>query len=397
MKRPAPVAVDVETFGIEGRPDYPPVPVGVAVQWPGRRPRYYAFGHATGSNATWTEARQAVKAAYAHPDGVVMQNANFDLDVIETHLELPPPSWHRVHDTLFLLYLDDPRAPSLGLKESAARILQQPPAERDEVLEWLISHQPVPGIKISDKPRSKHYAMKYLPFAPGGLVGRYANGDVVRTTALFKVLWVRIRAAGMLEAYDRERRLLPILLAAERRGVAVATQRLAHDVTVYESALARVDIWLRAHLGLTATDNLDSSPQLGAALLAAKVVDPAQLALTPTGNISTARASLNAAVSDPVLKAVLTYRARLKTSLGTFMLPWLATAQRTHGLIYTRWHQVRAEDGGGTRTGRLSSSPNFQNVPRTPEPVFRTRGAAHLPPSPVRGLRSLPNVRSYVI
>src|ERR1041385_8566663 len=105
MRRPKPVVLDCETFGITARPLYPPTPVGISVQWPGSRPRYYAFGHMTANNCQWGDARSAILDAYAHPDGVLFQNGKFDVDVIETHFGIPVPAWDRIHDTMFLLFL----------------------------------------------------------------------------------------------------------------------------------------------------------------------------------------------------------------------------------------------------------------------------------------------------
>jgi hypothetical protein len=52
------------------------------------------------------------------------------------------------------------------------------------------------------------------------------------------------------------------------------------------------------------------------------------------------------------------------------MHPWAETAARSQpqGTIYTTWNQVAQdyhESGArvGARTGRLSSTPNFQNIP----------------------------------
>jgi DNA polymerase I-like protein with 3'-5' exonuclease and polymerase domains len=103
------------------------------------------------------------------------------------------------------------------------------------------------------------------------------------------------------------------------------------------------------------------------------------------------------------------------------MQPWLTTAERTDGLIYTQWHQTRGS-GGGARTGRLSSSPNFQNIPKQFELLFgdkytpvrkervRKRKEGHLdgsrtehnpalglPPPPFGDLPSLPLCRRYII
>ena len=64
MKQPKPVVIDFETFGIAGRPDYPPEPVGVSIKYPGKKSRYYGWGHPTKNNSTFAEALEALKKAY---------------------------------------------------------------------------------------------------------------------------------------------------------------------------------------------------------------------------------------------------------------------------------------------------------------------------------------------
>jgi DNA polymerase I-like protein with 3'-5' exonuclease and polymerase domains len=98
------------------------------------------------------------------------------------------------------------------------------------------------------------------------------------------------------------------------------------------------------------------------------------------------------------LLAVLKYRAQLKTCVETFMVPWLATAERSEGFIYTPWNQVKNTDGSGsvgTRTGRLSSS-RFQNIPKEFEPIFKSKDHPELPRCPLKDLPDLPLVRSYI-
>jgi len=148
MKHPKPVTVDFETFGIEGRPHYPPMPVGVSVKYPGKKSRYYGFGHPEKNNSTWGEAVAAVTKAYQHQNGVLFQNGKFDVDVAEEWFELAVPAWQQIHDTMFLLFLDDPHQRELGLKESAARLLDWEAEEQDAVGEWLVVNQPVPGVRI---------------------------------------------------------------------------------------------------------------------------------------------------------------------------------------------------------------------------------------------------------
>ena len=152
-KRPRPITLDFETFGIEGRPNHPPVPVGVSIKYPGKKPHYYAWGHPSENNCTYGEALQNLKKAWeagSRPGvGLLFQNGKFDMDVAETHMGLPRLGWEVYHDTLFLLFLDDPHQKELGLKPSAERLLGLPPEERDEVGAWLVANQPVPDVKIS--------------------------------------------------------------------------------------------------------------------------------------------------------------------------------------------------------------------------------------------------------
>jgi DNA polymerase I-like protein with 3'-5' exonuclease and polymerase domains len=71
--------------------------------------------------------------------------------------------------------------------------------------------------------------------------------------------------------------------------------------------------------------------------------------------------------STTKLLALLLYRGALATCVQTFMRVWLRQAEETGGTIHTMWNQVRQSDVDGdligARTGRLSSSPNFQNIP----------------------------------
>ncbi len=399
MKQPKPTTVDFETFGIEGRPHYPPVPVGVSIKPWGKPAKYYAWGHSDGNNCSYGEAVAALKAAWSNPDGVLMQNAKFDLDVAETHLGLAPPPWDKVHDTLFLLFLDDPHQKELSLKPSADRLLGMAPDERDAVADWLIANQPITNVRITPKS-----AGAYIAFAPGALVGKYANGDTIRTEALFKLLWPKTQDRKMLVAYDRERQLLPLLLDMERQGVRVNTQQLRIDVERYGKMLVDLDTWICRRLK-SATLNIDSGAQLVAAMIEAGKVDVDALGLTATGKPRTDAEGLKAGVTDKQLLGILTYRTQLKTCHGTFMTPWLAMAEKSGGLIFTTWNQVKSpgQNGNiGTRTGRLSSTPNFQNIPKEFKAIFahevsEPAEAKRLPKCPIKDLPPLPLVRSYIV
>lgn len=401
MKQPKPVTIDFETFGIEGRPKYPPVPVGVAIKYPGKAAKYYAWGHPTGNNCCWSDAAAALAKAYTHKDGVLFQNGKFDVDVVNVHFDLPIPSWDRIHDTLFLLFLDDPHQLELGLKPAAARLLDWPAEEQDAVCDWLLTNQPVPGVRISKARSSEHYFGRYLAYAPGDLVGKYANGDVDRTEAIFNLLWPKTATREMLPAYDRERRLMPILLEMERQGLAIDLPRLRQDVTSYNQWRDAINSWLLKTLKAPPDLNLDSGEQLVQAMIKVGKVDPDLLPRTPTGKFQTNKEALLQGVTDKVLLAVLKYRTQLNTCLNTFMQPWLSTAEASNGLIFTTWNQTKTPSGDsnvGTRTGRLSSTPNFQNIPKEFKAIFLHEDPKDkkLPKCPFKDLPPLPRVRSYI-
>lgn len=405
MKTPRPVTVDFETFGIEGRPKYPPIPVGVSIKKPGKKSKYYAFGHLTENNCCWSEAQAALKEAYSCKDGVLFQNGKFDVDVAEVWFGLKVPEWNKIHDTMFLLFLDDPHQRELGLKEASARLLDWEAEEQDEVAQWLITNQPIPDVKISAAKSSGHYFGKYLNYAPAGLVGKYAEGDTDRTWGLFELLYKKTIDREMGEAYDRERELMPILLEMERQGLPVNLPQLRKDVELYNHWRIQLDDWVIKKLKCDKDINLNSGAQLVNAMIDAGLADPTKMPLTKTGKIQTNKDALLLGVTDKQFLAVMNYRTQLNTCLNTFMIPWLRVAEQSNGLIFTNWNQVRAPKGGdnaGTRTGRLSSTPNFQNMPNEFKACFKhdttdKKLKAKLPTCPFRELPPLPKVRCYII
>lgn len=391
------ITIDFETKKIMPRPDYPPRPVGVSIKEGSKPSVYYAWGHPTENNCDFAKACRILqdlwKSALAGKWRLLFHNAKFDIDVAETFCGCPRLPWDCYHDTLFLLFLDDPHAESLSLKPSAARLLGMPPEEQDAVMDWLLANFTIDGKKPGVGPNGQYYWAAYISEAPGGLVGKYARGDVDRTYKLFQLLWKSIVARGMKEPYDRERRLLPHLIDNERQGARVDTSKLEADIGAYEVALKKLeDGFLKKKLG---DINFDSDAELAKAMLEKGLLAEDRLLLTPGGKYSMNKESVGRAVVDPAWSGLLAYRAQLNTCLRTFMKNWHGMAVRSNGLIFTSWNQVRATADGGTvgaRTGRLSSSPNFQNIPKPMEAELKKLKklcGIFLP--------QLPAVRSYIV
>lgn len=348
------ITLDYETQMIKGNPVVnPPDPVGLAVWVPGTAPTYLAWGHPTGNNITRQAGLEYAKRVFGSNHPLLFHNAPFDLSVTDGALGTTwkYSEWNRFHDTQYLVFLDDPYASTLSLKPSAARYLGMPPNEQDELKSWILTHVP----EATEKDWGG-----FIARAPGGLVGKYAIGDVVRTRKLFDHLHGRIVERGMEQAYDRERRLMPILSESSRKGIRVNRSKLEEDSDAYRRELDRADNKVREILGAPGLDFGKRGELADALDKSGHVTD---WALTPTGKRSTSKKTLR--IPDPILDGLVRYRGALNTCLGTFMNPWLQLSERD-GRLHTSWNQVRTveRDSRGTQTGRLSSnSPNFQNVP----------------------------------
>lgn len=406
MRCPDPVVLDFEGPKIQPRPNYPADPVGVAIHWPGKRPTYRAWGHPEGNNCSRADAKRELVEVAKHPDGVLCHYGKFDLDALETcfGIQLPPPLF--CHDSIFKLFLDDPHQLELGLKVQAERVLGLPPEERDELVEWLMANKPViNGEKLSRSPKSDNYAGAYVAHVPVKIAGPYALGDLSRTRGIFRKLWPKVVAAGMLKSYQREQRLQPIILDMERQGLRLDTTRLGDDVERYEAAFEDCTRYLAKRLG-NDNINFNSPPQIVEALLKKGLADESKFLKTDGGDLSGSKDSLALAVKDKRLAAVFGYRSGLKTALGTYMRPWSEMATQTQGYIYANWNQTRnAERGGearGVRTGRLSATW-FMNIPKRYKPAFAEHAGAKYdgPPLPQvppgANLLPLPDVRGYIV
>lgn len=389
IKAPPVILADFETKGIEARPLYPPKPVSLALKWPDQKEyKLLAWGHeAGGNNCTEKEARGEYQKARTSRYGMVFQSGMFDQDVAETHWDVPLLPWERSHDTMFLLFLWDPHAPSLALKESAERILGTKPEEQDKLRDWILANVP----EAKKKPST---AMAYIWKAPYSVVRPYHKGDLTRTGGLFNWLWPRIKDAGMEEAYQREQRLMPILLRNARRGMRVDVGALDRDIPKLRVGLDKADAWLRKRLG---DINLNSDKQLGDALYDKGIVT--HFKLTPKGQRGVGKKHLTIdRFADKKVYQVLTYKAQLETCIGTFMEPWRELAGANH-TIHPVWSQVRSakgdtRDSKGARSGRIiCSKPNLLNLPKK---FAKSKGLGYAHPEWLK-VPELPFVRTYAL
>lgn len=391
--------VDFETKGIKPAPFYPPEPIGVAVSLPGKRPRYYAFGHKTGNNCTKREAIEVLKRVIRDYD-VCFHNGAFDMAVWNQHLGLP---WlDDYHDTLFLLFLNNPRELTYSLKPSAEKWLGIPATGRDHMKDWILKNVPGAHDRQNSKTDAEHYYMNFLSECPGNIVGKYAEDDVLMTGELLDFLSPLLSDEGLLRAYEREVRTSKVIYGMEQRGVLIDEKTLRQDAIKFRKARDMLEQRIFKTLGVEAF-NLASGAQLARILEQQKIVAPGDWVLTDKGNISTSRDSLSIVLAEKhkTLLDLLDLHSIYEHTLTNFVEPWLAMLNYSgNGRIYPRFHQVRGrsiKEKGGTKTGRLSSTdPNFQNLNRNPEPGDIKRFQKLIAALKIPGLE-LPRMRKYIV
>jgi DNA polymerase I-like protein with 3'-5' exonuclease and polymerase domains len=386
------IYADFETEAIEPRPRYPPKPVSLGLHWPGQKPLLMAWGHAGGgNNCTEKEARGEYLKARNSKYPMCFQYGTFDQEVAEAKWEIPLLPWERYEDTMFLLALHDPHAPTMSLKPSAERLLGIAPEEQDAMKDWIVANIP----EAKKKPST---AGAYISKCPFSIVKPYLAGDLSRTKALFNFLRPKIVAAGMLEAYERERKLMPILLRNAQEGMRVDLARLQADLPAMERGIEISGAWLAKKLKQPSM-NVDSDKQLGEALYTSGQVK--EFKQTAKGQLSVSKKHLTIdKFKDPKVYHVLTYRTQLSTSTSMFVKPWIELATPCKGLLHANWAQVRSSRGGGTDTQGarsmriICSKPNLLNIPKKWKKAI-AQGYQH--PAFLGDVPQLPFMRTYVL
>jgi DNA polymerase I-like protein with 3'-5' exonuclease and polymerase domains len=189
---------------------------------------------------------------------------------------------------------------------------------------------------------------------PMELVGPYAEADASLPLAVLRKQWPLLRAQGLLDVFDMECRLIPLLVAMRQQGVRVDVERahLLYDKFMHDADRLLQQLADEAGKPVSVNSNAD----LG------ELADKLGLGYprTPTGKPQFVSKWL-AGHPHPVMQKVLEARQLLKLS-GTFLKSYIIDGH-VDGKLHGQFHQLKA-DGAGAKTGRFSSStPNLQNIP----------------------------------
>lgn len=183
---------------------------------------------------------------------------------------------------------------------------------------------------------------------PAKYVGPYAEADAMLPVLIWKRQMEILKEQDLMQIYDLERQVVPVVVAMRERGVAVNLDR-ADDLN---TELKQIENSL--------LDQLMVNPWSGQDL--AKECDRRGLwyPRTEAGNPSFEAGWLESR-EDDFFKQVLAFR-KVSKMRGDF-IEGNILGKNIKGRLHAQFHQLR-KDSDGTRTGRFSSSnPNMQQVP----------------------------------
>lgn len=278
-------------------------------------------------------------------------NLLYDLDYLwQAGVEVPGPYL----DTLIAEPLIDENSFTYSLEHCAQKYLDEG-KRGDQLYEWLSK-------AYGGQPTRKDQAGR-IYLAPPQMVGQYALGDVELPRAILRKQRQVMATDDLEPIFDLETRLVPMMLAMRRRGVAVDVSRTEEIDERMTSEATRLRDELEAY-GIDPWSN-DTI---------AWYCDQHNLTYPSTaqGNPSF-RGTWLERHQNEVLRSIYELR-RLEKNAGTF-LEGAILGNQVNGRIHTQFHQLRGDEYG-TVSGRFSSShPNLQNIPARDEelgPLIRS-------------------------
>jgi DNA polymerase I-like protein with 3'-5' exonuclease and polymerase domains len=161
----------------------------------------------------------------------------------------------------------------------------------------------------------------------------------------------------MKDAYNRELRLLPIIMDMEHKGVCISKE-IFNIQKKWASKFSEINRILHNAVPI--------EPGTKAWFNAARkkgIIDESKLQYTAKGNPRYAREFIEELVSDATIKEALSLRSKLQKALGTYINVYADSALKYDYHFYPYFQQTRGDNEYGTRTGRMSS--NLQQLPRT--------------------------------
>lgn len=263
-----------------------------------------------GTNATKIFANASYDLGWLSHEGVEVKGKSYDIIIAEKLLGTLPGYSYSL-DAIASYYLGEGKV-------------------SDELYQWCAR-------AYGGKPDGKQRANLYR--TPVSLVGPYAEGDARLPFDIFKKQWKQLDQASLLQVYDIETRLIPLLVKMRMQGVRISTEK----AEVAKIGLKQEIVNLQGELNQIAGFRVNSNSSHDLARLFKKAnVD---IEYTAKGNPSFQAAWLEAEV-HPAAHKIRTIR-KYKKIISTFIDGAILNKQ-VNGRVHGQFNQM------GAITGRFS-------------------------------------------
>ena len=335
------IAIDLETRdpGIKDkgpgyiRKDGEVVGIAIAVEgWSG----YYPIAHDTPPNMDKGIVTKWLKDQCSYHDkNYIFHNAFYDVGWLKA---MGVDIKGKIIDTLIAAPLVDENRFRFDLNSLTKDYLKESKSEtflREAAKEWSVD------------PKAELWKL------PASHVGEYAEQDAAVTLRLWHHLRKEITANNLLNIFELETDLFPVLFDMKQKGVRVdldKAEKIKNDLWSQEKKLRKEIQKLSGHF-----------VEVWSAASVAKAFDALKIKYdrTPTGQPKFDKNFLSTHDS-PLAKMVVNER-EINKARTTFIDTIVKHSHR--GRIHAEIHQMRSDDGG-TVTGRFSySNPNLQQIP----------------------------------
>lgn len=223
--------------------------------------------------------------------------------------------------------------------------------ESSDLYKWCAAYY---GGAANDRQRKNIYR------APARLVGHYAESDATLPFKLAGPMYRALERDGLLDVFDMECRLIPLLIDMRFAGVSVDINRAEQARVKLLSMADEAAAQIRHIVGFDVNVNAAASLAKAFDKIGLKYPRTAPSASYPEGQPSFTKLSLKA-TDHKVARLIEDQKKYLKT-VGTFIDGAILDAH-VGGKIYPLYHPLRGDDNG-TRSGRLScTKPNAQQMP----------------------------------
>lgn len=276
-------------------------------------------------------------------EGIYIEGTCYDVQFAEALLEEAALT---NLDNLTKKYIDGP-----GVSDPGLFVRHKGHGKSTEILyQWLADYY---GGPPTEKQKKNFYR------CPPSLIGPYAEGDADYPARILPLQWERLHREGLVDIFEMESRLIPLLVAMRRVGVTIdipRAERVSEELGLHVKGLEKqLDEMVGAPTNTAANESLQKAFQ--------RLGIPIPIEAS-TGKPSFTKDTLTA-VEHPIGELILTIRKRAKVK-STFIDAYLLE-KHVNGKIHCSIHPLRG-DAGGTRAGRFSmSNPNGQNIPSRDE------------------------------